>query len=148
MTGSAFLTLTDLAPDSLCKSRQLDDHPLVRAFADRLLLIACRYAELERSSVNGDQLGAAANAHADGCRGEMRNVDVGADRLIARGQKALDGIERRAFEKSNHYRGREDVHAPAADAQRGLRIADDKLDSTLQSNGEQRCEIHGGHLRR
>src|SRR5215470_19274711 len=86
------------------KSRHIDDDPLVRAVADRLLVVARLDPERERAAIDADQLCGRAHPHADrrGC--EVAHVEMDAEALMPRGQEVLDRRKRRRLDDVDHDR--------------------------------------------
>ena len=69
--------------DALVEARDIDDDALVRAAPDRLLLVVGLDLEYERAAVDPDQFGRRADAHSDRRGGEMADIEMDAETLMA-----------------------------------------------------------------
>ena len=114
----------------------IDDDPLVRAAADRLLFVAGLDPKRERASLDGGQFGRGVGAHSDRRGREVADVEVNAEALMPGGQQMLDRRERRRFDQIDHDRGGEHRHQPAADAGRGVFDADQQVRRSRQPDLE------------
>src|SRR5690349_21251349 len=87
------------------ESRNVDHDAAVSAIADRFLLVSGIHAERQGPLIHLDELRGGRYAHADGRRGEMPDVEVDAEALMARRQQLLTAIEcRRLDEVDQHGR--------------------------------------------
>src|SRR5262245_17756181 len=99
----------------------------MRAVADPFLLVVRLDPELDLAAVDAGHFGRAAQPHAHGRRRIMADVEMRAETLVTLGQQVLDGVERRRLHHVDHHRRRQHVHAAAADARRGVLLADNNL---------------------
>ena len=74
-----FVTLAHsrkLSLHALIEARNVDDHTLMRAVADRFQVVARFHPERQCAAFNRNQLGGRPHAHSDRGRGEVANIEV------------------------------------------------------------------------
>src|SRR5215472_3733086 len=101
-TGRMSVSAGELALDALVEARDVDHNALVRATADRLLLVARLDPERQRAPFDRGELGGRFGLHADRGRGKMADVEMDAEALVAGGQQMLDRGERGRLDQVDH----------------------------------------------
>ncbi|WP_179295092.1 hypothetical protein [Mesorhizobium sp. WSM3868] len=85
----------------------VDDRALVETFADQSILVAARYLEAQRSPLHRDKLDIGGDGHADGCRGDMADVDMGAYGSLMAAQERTQCLDACPFDEADHEGGGE-----------------------------------------
>src|SRR4051812_46035891 len=120
------LQLRQLALYPLVEFRHVDHHPLVRAVADQLALVARLDAECESAAIDLFKCGGGRDAHADRRGGDVPDVEHRAEALIAGREEALNRSECRRLHQIDHHRRGEHADRAAAHARRRVLARNDK----------------------
>ena len=113
---------------------------LVRAMPDPLFFILRFDGEGDFSAIHGGDTDRSVDLHSHRRGGDVVHVEVRAQALVAGGQQVLHRGERRRLDEVDHDRRGEDMHLAAADARRGVLLADHQLGGS----GQPGCDLHPG----
>src|SRR5262245_5971512 len=127
----------------LLEAAHVDHHALMGAATDLLGLVARADIEFDASTVDARDHGFGRDIMSDRRRGEVADVDRGADRAFARIQVAADGVEGGILHRRDHHRRREylrehrilepvgEMRRPHAQCERSLRSQWNRLHALL-----------------
>src|ERR1700722_14240458 len=88
---------------ALVERMKIDHNALVGSAADILIVVACRYFEVNSFSLDVDYLGRRSHLVAHRRSSEVPYIYCSADRAFTCVQKRFDGIERGIFHDQNHH---------------------------------------------
>jgi hypothetical protein len=97
------------------------------AAADNFEVVARFHAKGHGTAVDLQNFGNGRDPQADGRRGEMAYIEVGAEALMSFRQEMLDRVERGGLDDVDHDRRGQDRDAAGADKGCGMLAADQKL---------------------
>src|SRR5262245_4080740 len=140
------LSAAELALHALVEAGDADDHALMGAAADRLALVARLDPEADGASLNVCHFRCGHHAQADRGRGEMLDVEMDAEALMAGRQQMLDCVERGGLDHIDHDGCRQHGNAAGADERRGLVGRDDDLGLSGETRGNAGEVDHGAVL--
>ena len=102
----------------------VDDGPLVGAFADFLLAVESLDLEEEAAVFGAGELAAEGDAHAHGGGGEVADIDAGADGVVTVVEEGLHRIAGGHFEVGNHVGRAEDSGVGVAEEVDSVAVVD------------------------
>lgn len=94
--------------DPFGESFELDDGAAVFASADDFVAVMSNDVKVDGAAIDGQDGCDGADFGTQGCRGEVIDLDAGADRRFARFEERFDRLAGGAFHQQDHARGRED----------------------------------------
>jgi redox-sensitive bicupin YhaK (pirin superfamily) len=134
--------------DTLIKARDIDDHALVTAVPDRLLIVVRLDLEYERAAIDSDQFRRRADAHPDWSGGEVADIEMDAETLMTVREEVLDCRQRGSLDHIDHDWSGKHGHPPAADAGSCVFHADQQVCRSLHPGLQMRQVDHGAIARR
>ena len=142
--GSHIVQGVKLTPDSLIlrsslvfrlalKLLDINDEPLMGAFADKSALIERLHGEADLSAVYLYDLGFGPYLHSNGGCGAVTYVDMRAYGTLSFFETGLDGEDRSLLDKGYHHRCGEHLHLATANVRSNIRRCHGRLLTTLDS---------------
>jgi len=119
--------LLDLRERIRVDGRPIEETVLADGVEALCTLVARLDAKADVAALDFHQFGRRPDPHAHRGRSDMTHIQMGAQALVTRRQPVFDRRQRRRLDQVDHHRRGEDMHAPAADARRGVLLADREL---------------------
>ena len=122
------------SPDIIFRvNGDVDDEPLVSAFADKSALIERLHGEADLSAVYLYDLGFGPYLHSNGGCSAVTYVDMRAYGTLSFFETGLDGEDRSLLDKGYHHRCGERLHLATANVRSNIRRCHGRLLTTLYS---------------